>query len=353
MKIALLGDIALIGCYDVTRNNNVRAKVEYIHQLTNDCDIVLGNLESPLTTKKHTFACKGVYLRSDPMNVETLKYMNVTHVTLANNHIFDYGKDGLIETKQVLENNKIQYVGVGDGPKFITKNDSTVVIEGFCCYSANGLKYGLEKLKTHLLDYSSVCYFFQQAIKNNAFPIVSAHFGLEGVHYPAKEHVNFFRKLTVKTNYILHGNHPHAIQGIENYNKSLLIYAQGDLCFGDCEVSSINSVVKQEECQSYIVIIELKNNEIYNYKTYNISDRGNGILHKDLDAENSLIHYSEDLKNNYIQKRDEELKKQKENQTPRNIKFIFKRLNIKYIVAFINGKIHSKKYSKVFSDFHK
>ena len=352
MKIALLGDIALIGCYDVTRNNNVRAKVEYIHQLTNDCDIVLGNLESPLTTKKITFACKGVYLRSDPMNVETLKYMNVTHVTLANNHIFDYGNQGIIETKKVLEDNNIQYVGLGDGPIYIKKQSDIVAIEGFCCYSANGLHYGRGKKKTHLLDYSSVYDFFLQAKREQAFPIVSAHFGLEGVHYPSKEHVNFFRKLTNETNYILHGNHPHAIQGVENYNNSLLIYAQGDLCFGDCDVSSINTIVKQGECQSYIVTIELNNNKINNYKIYSISDKGNGILHKDLDTEMSLIHYSKDLNENYIQKRDTELAKQFVNRTPRNIEFFFKRLNFKYIVAFINGKIHSKKYSKVFSNYN-
>ncbi len=351
MKIALLGDIALIGCYDVTKNNNVRAKVEYIHQLTNDCDIVLGNLESPFTTKKYTLACKGVYLRSNPMNVETLKYMNITHVTLANNHIFDYGKDGLIETKLILEKNKIQYVGIGEGPAIFKKHNDTVAIEGFCCYSANGLNYGSGKHKTHLLDYSYVYDFFLQAKREHAFPIVCAHFGLEGVHYPSKEHVNFFRKLTNETNYILHGNHPHVIQGIENYNNSLLIYAQGDLCFGDCNVSSINSVVKKGECQSYIVIIELINSKIKNYKTFNITDKENGVLHKDLNGTEALIQYSEALNENFVKLRKAELANQKANRVQRNINFFLKRFNLRYIGAFINGILHAKYYSKVFKGF--
>ena len=110
MQIALLGDIALIGRYDRTLDSNVEQRVRVIRQITKYCDFVIANLEAPLTSKTKTHACKGVYLRSDPINVETLRYMGITHVTLANNHIYDYGKQGAEDTIKILKNAGIKYV---------------------------------------------------------------------------------------------------------------------------------------------------------------------------------------------------------------------------------------------------
>ena len=117
MKIALLGDIALIGRYDRTLDNSVDQRIAVIKELVKNCDYVIGNLESPLTSITKTRACKGVYLRSDPTNVETLNQIGVTHVTLANNHIYDYGKKAAKETIKVLKKAGIKYVGLNNKPE--------------------------------------------------------------------------------------------------------------------------------------------------------------------------------------------------------------------------------------------
>ena len=90
MKIALLGDVSLNGIYDITSSDLVYKRLEKIKKYVKDCDFAIANLESPLTRITKTRVCKGAYLRSDPSNVEVLKYLGITHVTLANNHIFDY-----------------------------------------------------------------------------------------------------------------------------------------------------------------------------------------------------------------------------------------------------------------------
>lgn len=359
MRIALLGDIALIGRYDRTTSNDVNRRVSSIRKLVQECDYVIANLESPLTNKKKTLTCKGIYIRSDLRNVETLKYMGVTHVTLANNHMFDYGRKGADDTIQVLKSVGIKYVGLNEKPELLIKGNDSAILDGFCCLSANALNYGKKAGQVKMLSYESMIDFLEAAEKENSIPIASVHFGIEGIHYPSAEHINLFRMLAAEHNYILHGNHPHAIQGIEKLEESLLIYAQGDLCFDKTLESSFkiwkNSSDKTREVhRSYIVIIEIKDNRIVGYSVIGISDLNNDMLDQDLNVSSELYEYCINLNKplgDIQQLRSIELSKQRTNAPKRDISFYKDRINYKYIGAYINGYIHAQKYNSLIGKF--
>lgn len=51
MKIALLGDIALFGKYDVNKNSDVYVYFEEVAKLLGKFDCVIGNLETSFTKK--------------------------------------------------------------------------------------------------------------------------------------------------------------------------------------------------------------------------------------------------------------------------------------------------------------
>ncbi len=61
----------------------------------------------PLNGKAYTF-------RADPDRVEVLRQLGVDAVTLANNHVYDYGRDAMLDTFSVLEDAGIPYFGAGD-----------------------------------------------------------------------------------------------------------------------------------------------------------------------------------------------------------------------------------------------
>ena len=61
---------------------------------------------SPLPGKAYTF-------RADPEQVEVLRQLGVDVVTLANNHVYDYGKEALLDTFAVLEQAGVPYFGAG------------------------------------------------------------------------------------------------------------------------------------------------------------------------------------------------------------------------------------------------
>ena len=356
MRIALLGDIALIGRYDKTKTPDVQERVQLVHKLVSDCDFVIANLESPLTSRTRTHACKGVYLRSDPRNVDTLNYLGVTHVTLANNHIYDYGKAGANETIRTLENAGIKYVGLNNDPELMEKGQEKVLLDGFCCLSANALNYGNAQSQVKMLSYETMETFLKFSSSKQAFPIASVHFGLEGLHYPSAEHLNLFRALAKEYTYILHGNHPHSIQGYESCNDSLLIYAQGNLCFDETPVTSIHFTPeeKPEERKCYISILDIRGKEVKDHKAICLTDLETGMIHEDNRINCNLKEYCDILSKpmNIIQKaREAELHQQRDNATKRDFKFYADRLNYKYIGAYLNGRKHAKEYKEVIEVF--
>ena len=73
-------------------------------------DVRFINLETAVTTS-HAVTDKGINYRMHPANVGVLGAANIDACTLANNHILDWGTDGLIETLQTLEQAGVGRVG--------------------------------------------------------------------------------------------------------------------------------------------------------------------------------------------------------------------------------------------------
>lgn len=74
---------------------------------------VILNLEAPLVDSEYKCKKRGPNLSQSPISVDVLKKLNVVGVSLANNHIMDYGDEGLIRTIEILDKNKIMHTGAG------------------------------------------------------------------------------------------------------------------------------------------------------------------------------------------------------------------------------------------------
>ena len=76
-------------------------------------DIVIGNLETTLTSAETAWPDKAFNFKLDPIYADTLLIPNFTYLSLANNHILDYRLPGMLETFQTLDNLGIAYGGAG------------------------------------------------------------------------------------------------------------------------------------------------------------------------------------------------------------------------------------------------
>jgi len=118
LTMNFVGDIMLARRYEQPGGIIPTLGVEAIFEPTlpylgEAAEITVANLECPLTDTGTHHPTKPIYFRSSPENVAGLAFAGIDVVSIANNHIIDYGLEGLQQTQAVLDSNYILYSGAG------------------------------------------------------------------------------------------------------------------------------------------------------------------------------------------------------------------------------------------------
>lgn len=118
VKMNFTGDVMLARGYDVPGGLIDSLGVNAIFDPTlpylgNAADITVSNLEGPITAQGTRHPTKPIVFRGKPRNIAGLVHAGIDVVSLANNHIIDYGLAGMRETQESLAANGIAYSGAG------------------------------------------------------------------------------------------------------------------------------------------------------------------------------------------------------------------------------------------------
>ncbi len=118
IRINFVGDIMMARRYEqpggIIPTRGVEAIFAPTKALLGDAaDITVGNLESPLCNTGTRHPTKPIVFRGSPTNVAGLTYAGIDVVTIANNHVVDYGLPGLQQMQSVLRDNNITFSGAG------------------------------------------------------------------------------------------------------------------------------------------------------------------------------------------------------------------------------------------------
>lgn len=237
------------------------------------------NLECTLAIRDNPPFPERIHLHSNPEIVNGLKKSGINIVSLANNHAFDYGIEGFIDTKKILTNSGIFSVGGGENQKEAAKS-TTIDINGLqlsflgycskdtgCLHFASDSKYGVAEvnLDNSLRD-------VQKAKKNCDILIVSIHWGDEFRDYPDPKNVEIARRLIEHGATIVVGHHAHVFQGYEAYQHGLIIYDLGSFIFGDIVQNGYKFYLKKRKHKEGIIadcllgkrgLIDFKFNPVY------------------------------------------------------------------------------------------
>lgn len=224
--ISLLGDCTIGMDEDSTYKNNFNEILEkngYDYFFTEETreilendDITLANLEVALTTSDNIQE-KQFNFKGDPDNIKILINGGVDVVNISNNHSHDYGEEGYNETIDTL--NKYNMDFAGDDYICVKEVDNTK-IGFFGLKNANITKENIDKKIKELKD-----------LKVD-FIIASVHWGEEG-NYEFNETQEELGHYMIDSGVsIISGNHPHCLQGIEEYNNGIIAYSNGNFCFG-------------------------------------------------------------------------------------------------------------------------
>ncbi|MBR5288068.1 MAG: CapA family protein [Clostridia bacterium] len=225
--ITLAGDTTLGSTPDLRKRDdcfeNVAQEKGYgwffsgLTDLFSTDDMTLVNFEGTLTesndTKEKKFNFKGPAEYTDILTLGS-----VEAVTIANNHIVDYGEQGKKDTIANLETAGITVSGGGILGIF-EKNGVKVGMTGYCFPYKDGKKDITKDVK---------------ALREAGCQIVIAsfHWGSEYREDFTGEQRSIGRAAIKAGADIVVGHHPHIVQGVESYKDTYILYSVGNLVFG-------------------------------------------------------------------------------------------------------------------------
>ncbi|PSU74590.1 hypothetical protein CTM93_20255, partial [Photobacterium phosphoreum] len=334
------------------KNSDFKQYFKNIHTLLAEHDIVIGNLETPFVEDFTPFGAKSAHIYAEAENVKILRYLNVNYVNLSNNHIYDFGNEGYEFTKKILIENNIEYFGIESKQCYVEEDGVKIALHGYCSYNTNPLMITFDESKgVNGLDVDLLINNFKRNVDNGYFNIVSIHSGQEHINFPSQDDITVARKLSSIAPYIYYGHHPHVVQGIEEYNESLIAYSLGNFCFSDVYTKkSKEPLIKMSDNNKtgIILSLELNEKEIVKYEVIPIfmgTDEmkiGQDDVNIQLESFSNMLQLNADdydknrnlLISKYIQER----------KNLRNIEFYLNRLNIMSIKMMLNSKLNKNKY---------
>lgn len=245
MKVLIAGDYVprnrLASLVEENRYNTIFDEVK---DLVKAADYSIVNFESPIVEEGDTPISKcGPNLHCSRKAVDAIKYAGFKCVTLANNHIRDWGDSAVERTIKTLRDYGLDYVGAGENVNkaaavlYHQHNKKTLAVIN-CCENefsiASRCHYGANPLNL-VRQY----YAIQEAKKVADFVLIIIHGGHEHHQLPSPRMQDTYRFFIDVGADIIVNHHQHCYSGYEIYNGKPIIYGTGNFCM-DKEPVRIN-----------------------------------------------------------------------------------------------------------------
>ena len=220
--------------------------------------LVVVNLEGPITDQpsvslgSEAGSTNNFIFTFEPAVANFLAEHNIKLVNLGNNHITNFGKEGIVSTLNYLYQEKIEHFGwVASSPDLEEFNQEFLVLE----------------LNDYLLGFVNFNQFSNQSfdqtletvkqMKNQVdFLIVYTHWGTEYAPEPNAVIKDQAHKLVEIGADLIIGSHPHVIQPYEDYLDARIYYSLGNFIF--------DQYFSDEVSRGLLVQLELKKEQVEN-----------------------------------------------------------------------------------------
>ncbi|MCL2431840.1 CapA family protein [Candidatus Bathycorpusculum sp.] len=203
-------------------------------------DLVLGNFENPIINDDKEFIAtqKSILLSANSNCLEAIKNAGFNMLSLANNHMMDYGVTGMLNTLESLDRAGVAHFGAGrdvneaksyqlidsNGTKIAVLGINAVSMQGFASKNTPGI------LATHTSETAYLDAVSDAASAANVV-IVFIHWGDEYTTIVSSNQREIGRKLIDAGADIVIGSHPHILQPIEIYENGIIFYSLGNFIF--------------------------------------------------------------------------------------------------------------------------
>jgi poly-gamma-glutamate synthesis protein (capsule biosynthesis protein) len=206
-------------------------------------DLTLGNLEGALTNR--TLKTPKAYnFRFSPKILAPLMRAGFGYLAPANNHVFDYGEAGLIDTITALEEAAMPASGIGRNLSEAARpwrgrtGGLEVQILSLGAYPAEGGGFDGLRDAAARADRPGILWGGDDALSSmrgnfspDTFDIVLAHGGFEWQNEPSRAQILLYRSFIDAGADLVLGSHPHVLQAAETYRGRLILYSLGNFIF--------------------------------------------------------------------------------------------------------------------------
>ena len=198
-------------------------------------DVRIVNLECPLVDQGKPVDKSGTVLKGVSDHIAGLARVPFEIATLGNNHVFDYGIDGFVKTRDLLHQNHIKTLGAG-----LTIEEASEPL----VFASKGIGIGLinfsegEDLTAAGKDpgvygwgLDRVVQQVREVKKNLHAVIVICHAGVEYIPYPPPYLAAAFQRIATAGADLIIGHHPHVPQGVQICHQVPICYSLGNFVF--------------------------------------------------------------------------------------------------------------------------
>lgn len=235
-SVLITGDFCPINrTADLFGENDFQTVFGEIFSILANADLIVTNLECPITDMSAQPVRTGPCLRAEANSIKALDYAGIKLVTLANNHIMDYGVEGLYSTLRTCKKNGINYVGVGA--------DLTEARKPFYC-NIKGKSFAFISIcenefsttfgntpGANPMEPLTNCSDIRKAKSNTEIVIVIVHGGNEHYPLPSPRRQILFRSYIDCGADLVVGHHSHCYSGYEIYKSKPIFYGLGNFVF--------------------------------------------------------------------------------------------------------------------------
>lgn len=261
-----------IGLGSTSSDQWVTNLTRIIGGLKSEKNVVLGNLECPISEHSERTGMRRREFLAEPLVAKSLKNIGFDVLGITNNHINQHGHKAIHETVKHLLENGIKPAGYK--PEGASEQEPIVIERG-------GKKIGI-------LSFSQVCDHFEASpvYYENNLPddelvdrvlrtkpiceilIILLHWGDEFISRPSRQQIALAHKLIDSGADLILGCHSHTIQGSESYKGKSIIYSMGNFLLN----------MPSKQCRSsFVAIVEFTSDGHQNLKQVPIWLNSKGI----------------------------------------------------------------------------
>lgn len=245
--LSFVGDVSLADNWYIAPKYDERGGIsgvlgEKVLKIMKESDFMVANSEFTVSNRGSALKGKMYTFRAKPERLKIYDEMGVDLVSLANNHVYDYGKEAFLDMLDAFTEYKIPHIGAGRNLEeaatpYITKingynfafisasrAEKNVYTPGatentpgiFWCYDPTNVINKIKELR---------------ARDDIDFIVPLIHFGRENSHDLEKVQVESAKAYIDAGADVIVGHHAHVLQGVEFYNGKPIIYNLGNFLF--------------------------------------------------------------------------------------------------------------------------